>query len=116
MRRSNIHLSPLLSLFRRYLRGLYLALLVILLFFIFGSVLNRKQDYLQLFSSGSWPDLEQSRSTVIRPGDLVSSGSREVRPQDDQTPLAHEPIGLGTLRDVRCVAGPSDSQFVSILT
>ncbi|OQE13532.1 hypothetical protein PENFLA_c046G05942 [Penicillium flavigenum] len=82
MRRSNIHLSPLLNLFRRYPRGLYLALLAILLLFISGSVLNR-------------------RSTVIQPGDLVGSGSREVRPQDDQTPFAHEPVGLGTLRDVR---------------
>lgn len=105
MRRSNIHLSPSLNLFRRYPRGLYLALLAILLLFISGSLLNRRQDYLQYFTSGSWPDLEQSRSTVIRPGDLVGSWSREVRPQDDQTPFAHEPIGPGTLRDVRCVAG-----------
>lgn len=104
MRPSNINLSPLLNLFR-YSRGLCLTLLAILLFCIFGSILNRRQDYLQYLSSGSWPDLGQSRSAVIRPGDLVISESREVRPQDDQTPFAHEPIGLGTLRDVRCVAG-----------
>jgi hypothetical protein len=41
---------------------------------------------------------------VFRPGDLTSDG-REVRPQDDNSPFAHEPAGLGTLRDVRYVLG-----------
>ncbi|KAJ5458104.1 hypothetical protein N7475_009492 [Penicillium sp. IBT 31633x] len=40
-------------------------------------------------------------SGIIRPGDLVTSTSREVRPHDDSIPPAHEPIGFGTLRDVR---------------
>ena len=76
-----------------------------LLLFIFGSVLSRRQDYQQYFSFSSWPDLGQSRYTVTRPRDLERSGPREVRPQDDQTLFAHEPIEVGTLRDVWCVTG-----------
>ncbi|CAI7631641.1 unnamed protein product [Penicillium discolor] len=45
--------------------------------------------------------MEPSRSIVIRPGDIVSRSSLEARPQDDQAPFAHEPVGTGTLRDVR---------------
>ncbi|KAJ5087982.1 hypothetical protein N7456_011598 [Penicillium angulare] len=37
---------------------------------------------------------------IIGPGDL-RSGSRDVRPEDDNSPFAHEPMGLGRLRDVR---------------
>ncbi|KAJ6155280.1 hypothetical protein N7470_005846, partial [Penicillium chermesinum] len=39
----------------------------------------------------------------LRPGETVGTG-REVRPADDKSPFAHEPKGLGTLRDVRFVA------------
>ncbi|KAJ5427880.1 hypothetical protein N7491_008322, partial [Penicillium cf. griseofulvum] len=38
---------------------------------------------------------------VICPGDVVSNISRELKPEDDQSPPALEPIGLGTLHDVR---------------
>ena len=49
---------------------------------------------------------------VIRPGDVVGS-PREVNPRDDQAPFAHEPIGLGTLRDVRYAL---DHLFFNYLT
>ncbi|KAJ5383481.1 hypothetical protein N7517_001392 [Penicillium concentricum] len=84
--------------FRRYTRICYLALSAIISLFIISRVLNR-QEYLL-----SRPNTAPSRSTIIRPGDIVSKISREVRPRNDQAPFAHEPTGLGTLRDVRYVA------------
>lgn len=56
-----------------------------------------------VYSLSLQPNMEPSRSIVICPGDIVSRSSLEVRPQDDQAPFAHEPVGTGTLRDVRCV-------------
>ncbi|KAJ5835990.1 hypothetical protein N7447_002016, partial [Penicillium robsamsonii] len=86
--------------FRRYSRACYLALFAVISLFILSRVLNR-QDYLLQISSDSRPNTRPSRSIVIRPGDIVSKISREVRPRDDRAPFAHEPTGLGTLRDVR---------------
>ncbi|KAJ5686040.1 hypothetical protein N7536_008659, partial [Penicillium majusculum] len=54
-----------------------------------------------MYSLSLQPNMEPSRSIFIRPGDIVSRSSLEVRPQDDQAPFAHEPVGTGTLRDVR---------------
>lgn len=39
---------------------------------------------------------------ILRPGDSYA-GPRQLDPSQDQTPFAHEPLGLGTLRDVRYV-------------
>lgn len=52
-------------------------------------------------SSNIGSDTTSDRQVVIvGPGDM-GSNPREVRPQDDKSPFAHEPVGLGTLRDVR---------------
>lgn len=89
--------------FRGYTRGCYLALLALLSLFILASILHQRQDYLLCIPLSLQPNIEPSRSIVIRPGDIISKISLEVRPQDDQAPFAHEPVGTGTLRDVRYV-------------
>ncbi|KAK4870235.1 hypothetical protein LT330_005289 [Penicillium expansum] len=70
--KSPVSMQHSVSASRRYTRGCCLALFAIL-----------------------------SLSLVIHPGDVASRSSRDVSPQDDQAPFAHEPVGFGTLRDVR---------------
>ncbi|KAL4905768.1 hypothetical protein BDW74DRAFT_184848 [Aspergillus multicolor] len=69
------------------LSGLFLVLLLLL---IVQALPNRPHGFPVLLSK---PD-------ILRPTDLAGS-AREWKPRDDQAPPAHEPIGLGTLRDVR---------------
>lgn len=95
---------PCLNVFRRQHRAYYYTILAILLLLILSSIsTHRQEDHWSYPSFNSSPDVEHSRLPVIRPGDITASSLREVRPQDDTAPFAHEPIGLGTLRDVRYV-------------
>ncbi|RDW76289.1 DUF3405 domain-containing protein [Aspergillus mulundensis] len=64
--------------------------LILLLLLIIQALPNRPHGFPVLLSK---PD-------ILRPTDLAGS-PREWKPWDDQAPPAHEPIGLGTLRDVR---------------
>jgi uncharacterized iron-regulated membrane protein len=54
----------------------------------------------------NWLDSESHKSaprpSVLRP-DTIKGWTRDIKPSDDDAPLAHEPAGLGTLREVRCV-------------
>lgn len=93
-----------LNVFRRSQRTCYYTILAILLLLILRSIsTHRQEDHWSHPSFNSLPDVEHSRSPVIRPGDITSSSSREVRPQDDTAPFAQELVGLGTMRDVRYV-------------
>ncbi|KAH3344627.1 hypothetical protein KXW81_006338, partial [Aspergillus fumigatus] len=53
---------------------------------------------LKLFDSKSHKS--NSRPSVLRP-DTINGWTRDIKPSDDDAPLAHEPAGLGTIRDVR---------------
>ncbi|KAJ5706600.1 hypothetical protein N7488_006401 [Penicillium malachiteum] len=67
--------------FRRYSRLFYTFLAVLSLYIIYSIFL--RQEFF-----------------VLRPGDLGNI-PHEIPPEDDNSPFAHEPIGIGTLRDVR---------------
>ncbi|KAJ5201439.1 uncharacterized protein N7498_006102 [Penicillium cinerascens] len=85
----------------RFSRVWLYVLLAILSVFIFHGIFVRRQEFLSYTPSNIGSDTASNRQVVIiGPGDL-GSNPREVRPQDDQSPYAHEPVGLGTLRDVR---------------
>lgn len=101
--KSPVSLQNSVNSFRRYTRGCYLALLTLLSLFILASILHQRQNYLLCISLSLQSNIKPSRSIVIHPGDIISRSSLEVRPQDDQAPFAHEPVGTGTLRDVRYV-------------
>lgn len=57
-----------------------------------------------------WPSIK-----VLNPSGYLQC-TREWSPDDDTAPFAHEPIGTGTLRDVRYVAvGPSVMSFFDLI-
>lgn len=92
-----------LTMSRRSHRAYFYTLLALLLLLIFRGILSHRQDYWSYLPFSPPSDMRYLSSGIIRPGDLVTSTSREVRPHDDSIPPAHEPIGFGTLRDVRYV-------------
>lgn len=63
---------------------------------------------LKLFDSKSHKS--NSRPSVLRP-DTINGWTRDIKPSDDDAPLAHEPAGLGTIRDVRCVMVPKSTNL-----
>ncbi|KAH1853396.1 hypothetical protein KXV70_006194 [Aspergillus fumigatus] len=58
------------------------------------------QDNKILKSLDSKSHKSNSRLSVLRP-DTINGWTRDLKPSDDDAPFAHEPAGLGTLRDVR---------------
>jgi hypothetical protein len=89
------------NIFRRPLRAWFYGFLATLSFLIFYTIYIGRNDFLSYTPSKGGSDTTSlNQVVIIGPGDL-GSPPREVRPQDDNSPFAHEPGGLGTLRDVR---------------
>lgn len=89
------------NIFRRPFRVWFYGFLATLSLLTFYTISNGRKDFLSytLSKIGS-ATTSHKQVVIIGPGDL-GSPPREVRPQDDNSPFAHEPGGLGTLRDVR---------------
>ncbi|KAJ5921372.1 hypothetical protein N7466_009698 [Penicillium verhagenii] len=90
-----------LNSLRRFPRIWLYVVLAFISFFLFHQIVIQRQDVLPSISAMMGSDAMSNREPIaIKPGDL-GHNLLEVRPQDDKSPFAHEPVGLGTLRDVR---------------
>lgn len=74
----------------------------------FRNLPTEMQDNKILKSLDSKSHKSNSRLSVLRP-DTINGWTRDLKPSDDDAPFAHEPAGLGILRDVRCVMVPQST-------